>query len=540
MNKSNVKKQSKWERFKNLFSFEDGQLRFNRLLIVLLFVYIISAFLLFGYYQYILTSDSVSYITIANEYALQSPYAINGYWSPLYSWLLAIFVIFGKTPLYMLHVAKILSIIIGFITLIGLNLLFSKFISDDKHRLICLIIMVPNILLLALYWVTPDLLLICILLFYFNIIFDPKYSTRLLNGVSCGLLGSLAYFSKTYAFFFFICHFIIFNFYFYLKTNDKIDRKKIKMNCFIGLVIFLAVSGVWIGIISDKYNEITLGTSGTYNQAVMGPGPGHPPFYQGLIAPPNPMAKSSWEDPSYYKITEWNPLGSTQDFIFQLNIIVKNIVKTLEILTGFSVLSLLILLGTLIFIWKNRGDKEAKNKMIYLTVTVFLFIAGYLLIYIDSRYLGIILILILIMGMCLFEALYRNKLIQKRVLNLLIIVLIVSFTAIPVQSLYENVNVNKISMEEGTALKTEFNVHGNIASNNEWIYSIVLSYFIESKYYGMIKPNENLTEIENELKTNNIDYYLVWGSNDTVLPYTEITNGKFYKLKVYKLKNVTN
>ncbi|UTB33265.1 MAG: hypothetical protein NKF70_03055 [Methanobacterium sp. ERen5] len=283
MNKSNINKQSKLERFKNLFCFEDGQLRFNRLFIVLLLCYVISAALLFGYYQYILTSDGISYMNIAKEYASMSPYAINGYWSPLYSWALVIFFIFGKTPIYMLYYAKILSILIGFVTLIGLNLFFSKFISDDKHRLICLIIMVPNILYLSLYWVTPDLLLICIILFYFNFIFDPKYSARLMNGVSCGLLGCLAYFSKTYAFFFFIFHFVIFNLYFYLKSQDQIDRKRIKKNCFVGLVIFLAVSGVWIGIISEKYNEITIGTSGSYNQAVMGPGPGHPPFIRDLL-----------------------------------------------------------------------------------------------------------------------------------------------------------------------------------------------------------------------------------------------------------------
>ncbi|UTB33264.1 MAG: hypothetical protein NKF70_03050 [Methanobacterium sp. ERen5] len=233
-------------------------------------------------------------------------------------------------------------------------------------------------------------------------------------------------------------------------------------------------------------------------------------------------------------------MGSTENFIFQLNIVIKNIIKTLEILTWFSVLSILILLGTLIFIWKNKGDEEAKTKMIYLVLTAFIFIAGYLLIYIEARYLGIILILILSMGMFLFETLYKNKLIQKNVLNILIIFLIVSFSVMPFQSLYENINVDKVLMDESTALNTEFNVHGNIASNNEWIYSMVLTYFLDSKYYGMVKPDENLTGLENELKSNNIDYYLVWGSTQTELPYPEITNGKFYLLKVYKLKNVSN
>ena len=115
-------------------------------------------------------------------------------------------------------------------------------------------------------------------------------------------------------------------------------------------------------MISDKYHEITIGTSGTYNQDIIGPSSqGHPPLYQGIIAPPNKYALSSWEDPTYFKIDSWSPLSSLKNFIFELNIIWNNIIKTGYILLGFSVLSLLILAGTLIFILKYKKDEVSEE-----------------------------------------------------------------------------------------------------------------------------------------------------------------------------------
>jgi len=260
--------------------------------------------MLFKYYQYIITSDSISYISIAQKYAIGDvSNAINGYWGPLISWLLIPFSLFGSTKMYLVHSAKILNLIIGFFTLIGVKFLFSKFLSDEKLTNIILFALIPSVLYFAFYKFTPDLLIVCILLFYLGVLFDPKYSFRLQNGFACGVLGALAYFSKSYAFVFFICHFIIFNIFFYFHEIDNEKRNKVKKNFILGLTVFLALSGIWIGLISDKYDKITIGTSGTYNQAVLGPeSEGHPPLYQGLFEPPNKSAISAWEDPSYFKI----------------------------------------------------------------------------------------------------------------------------------------------------------------------------------------------------------------------------------------------
>ena len=109
-------------------------------------------------------------------------------------------------------------------------------------------------------------MIICLILFYLGVLFDPKYSFRLCNGLVCGFIGALVYFSKTFAFIFFILHFILFNIIFYFNEFDYKKKNKIKKNLLLGLTVFLVLSGIWIVLISDKYHEITIRTSGTYNK----------------------------------------------------------------------------------------------------------------------------------------------------------------------------------------------------------------------------------------------------------------------------------
>src|SRR5690606_28034311 len=129
---------------------------------------------------------------------------------------------------------------------------------------------IPLILSIALIYDTPDLLLVCILVYYFSIIFDPQYPDKLSNGFLCGILVAFAYFSKTYALVFFFVHFLVFNILYYFRSLNKEKRNKILKNLILGLALFCVLSGVWVGTISQKYEELTIGTSGEYNHALIG------------------------------------------------------------------------------------------------------------------------------------------------------------------------------------------------------------------------------------------------------------------------------
>lgn len=82
-------------------------LRNNKDIILILAIYFPLAILMLKYYQYNLFNDDISYINIARGYAAGEWYeSINGYWSPLISFLITPFLIFSSEPSYALYISK--------------------------------------------------------------------------------------------------------------------------------------------------------------------------------------------------------------------------------------------------------------------------------------------------------------------------------------------------------------------------------------------------------------------------------------------------
>ena len=146
------------------------------------------------------------------------------------------------------------------------------------------------------------------------------------------------------------------------------------------------------------------------------------------------------------------------------------------------------------------------------------------------------------MGIYLIEASYKNDLFNLNIRNLLLLFLILSFVILPISELDDSVNVGKTYHDLGYNIKYNYSVNGNVASNDQWYVSLILTYYLNDKYYGQTKKNISLNDLETELKSNNIDYYFEWGSsNQTDLPYKEITGGKLpYHLKIYSVKENSN
>ncbi|MCE7699571.1 MAG: hypothetical protein K8E24_012440, partial [Methanobacterium paludis] len=168
-------------------------LKNNLDIVLILVLYSVLSVFLFKYYQYIINADGISYIGIAQKYVVGDwSNAINGYWGPLFSWLLVPFLLFNSTNLTALYMAKIVSIIIGFFTIIGLNRLSYKFEMDVTIRRVMLLAVIPIVLFFSFIVITPDLLVTCVLVYYLTVIFDPEYSDKWFNGVLCGFLGALA------------------------------------------------------------------------------------------------------------------------------------------------------------------------------------------------------------------------------------------------------------------------------------------------------------------------------------------------------------
>lgn len=505
-------------------------------LILFLTLYSFLAVISLKYYMNI-GGDEISYINIAHAYAIgEWGDAINGYWSPLYSWLITPSFVFGFTPLHGVLASKILSLIIGFFAIISVKLLINILnVSKPVERSI-LFSLIPIVLYFALTYATPDLLLACILIIYLSTILNPNYSKNLFYGISCGFIGALAYLSKSYAFPFFIVHFLLFNLIYYFKDINIPKKKNVLKNLILGLSVFFIISGLWAGTISEKYGKLTISTAGEYNQAFMGPEYlKNPVFYMGLFKPPTKNSTSIWDDPSYIKMNHWSPFDSIESFKHQLKLIWRNIVYTAIIIESFFLIAFLIIIAIILFILKSNAQQPIKDKFIYLLITMFIYMGGYLLIIPEWRYLWPIFILLMIGGFYLIDSSYRSKMITKTLRNILLIILILSFTVEPVYETILFSSADNSLHNLGNTLENEYRIHGNVASNKWGGETLSISYYLGLKYYGKTKETNNSADLQKELKNNSIDYYIVWDTEDTLKlsNYKEITKGKIKGLTIY-------
>ncbi|MEN6552309.1 MAG: hypothetical protein ABFC34_05410, partial [Methanobacterium sp.] len=222
-------------------------------------------------------------------------------------------------------------------------------------------------------------------------------------------------------------------------------------------------------------------------------------------------------------------------FKHQINIVIQNIVKTVDYLESFSVLSIFIIVLSLIFTTRS-AFKDSRDNLIYLLVTLTIYCGGYTLLLVEMRYIYLVCILLIVMAFYMINKAYDLKLLKVKVKNVLVVLVILSFIIVPVIDLVQFANVGKGTYNLSQSLATDYGVHGNIASNGEWEVTLIITYYFKGKYYGITKNTTNSKDIERELKNNNIDYYFIWDDYDNIVPsgYREITNGKIEGLQIYK------
>lgn len=521
-------------------------LKNNLDLILILAIYSLLAIFSVHFYLYKTGGDEISYINIAHAYALSKwGDAINGCWSPLYSWLLTPLLLPGFTPIYGVYASKILSLIIGFFAIISTKILLNTFEISKTVKRVTLLSLIPVILYFALMYNTPDLLAASILIIYLSIIFSPNYSNSQINSILCGFTGAMAFLSKSFVFPFFIVHFLLFNLIYYFKGWNDEKKKNIIKNMVLGLAVFFVISGLWAGTISEKYDKLTFSTSGEYNHNLVGPAYTDNPtisikqpiYYEGLLKPPNNSSTSIWDDLSYVKMKQWSSFDSWRYLGYQFKILGENLRYAAIIIESFFIIAGILVLAIIFFIWRSKSS--AKDKLSYLLITMLIYIVGYSFIMVEWRYFFFIFILLIVATFYLIDTLYKNKFIRKSVRNILLVILMFCFIFQPVYEtiLFSN-NDNELYSLSNT-LKSDYDINGNIASSSnspdEWWNAMILSYYLNSKYYGSTKETNNTKKLQKELESNNIDYYFVWNNESVpkLSNYKKITNNKINGLIIY-------
>jgi len=506
------------------------------------------------------TADSTLYINIAQKYLNGNlKDAINGYWGPMLSWLLIPFLYFGSSHVFAVNA---LDLIIGVFTIFGVWLLSYRFGISEKIRGVILISLLPIVLFISL--IEPfDFLLFCLIVYYLVIIFKDEYPSKIYNAVFCGILGAFAYFTKSYAFPFFIAHFTLMNIAHYIRCAEKKDKRNVLRNAIAGIVIFLIICSPWILLISNKYNHFTISNMGKGNFANKAPGLpwtgkgfefGGPVFYEGFFAPPNETAISVWENPSYIweGRESWSPLDSFDNFKYFIKHCIKNLIEGMRIYQSFSRLSIAIIFAYILLIIPPFNKQMLRGDILYPFFTLVLYTGGYVPFHFEARYLWLVNILLLLMGGYVVNLLLKNEFFNSNSRkNILIFLFALSFIITPLKSFAQagKNNINNEMYVLGMELKSKYNIQGNIASNREggaistheaWHKTFRLAYWLNSKYYGQARESISDEELESELKKYDIDYYFFWGEPGNVPQflsyYRELTNGEIPNLRIYLLK----
>jgi hypothetical protein len=507
-----------------------------------------------------LTGDATLYLSIAEKY-LRGDFsnAINGYWGPLLSWLLIPLLYLGAS-----HVSAIntLNLLFGLCTIIGVWRLSACFDLTGNLRSIVMICLVPILFFISL--VQPmDFLLMCILVFYLNVVFRKDYPGRVSHALSAGFLGALAYFSKPYGLPFFLSHFLLISLCRYFANSSGEHRKRVIRNALAGLVMFSLLCGPWIALISKKYHHLTFSNMGGGVFASIGPGSAHdtlekgdPIFFAGFFAPPNETAFVIYEDPSYAREKTWSPLESRQSFRHYISNLSENFFEGSKIYESYSRLSLSIVIAYMLLLFSQPiRTMFSRTDLLYPLLTIALYTVGYFPFHFETRYLWIVNILLLLMGGRVLHELFQNEFFKKgNIKVILIIFFVISFILTPIKSATESArtNINSEMHALGLELNSRYDIHGNIASNRQkmqvpvhdsWHKTFRLAYWLKSRYYGVPRENISDDELEQELRKYDIDYYFYW--EDSYNPpqflsrYRELTGGDIEGLKIYLLKDGT-
>jgi len=504
----------------------------RRCLILILSIYLIGGLCLVRFYQYQINPDAVSYLSVAQKYAAGNlKYALNSFWPPLLSWSLVPFLIIGIKPILS---AKIFSLLLGATTIMGVEKLSYKFEISSPIRKLMLFSLVPIVWYFAFWVISPDLLLLTIFVYYFNIILGKNYIYEIKNSIFCGILGGLAYLAKPYGLFFFISHFSFFSLIYYLKEKNK---KRIK-NYLVGLAFFIAIVFFWNIILSINNRKPTLQmlNYAHFTYAYVGPGPIN--FFnfldQGFILPPNKEAISIWEDPSKFDIKSWSPLNSWQNSVYELRLIKINSILFIQSLTSFSFLSIPIII-IFVFVLINKFSKRSLlGKTLFPFYTIIFFLPS-IFIHIDERYLWTIDVLVLTILSILLSKLSKPH-------HLIYILFFLTFLIHPIKSLALKAGSGKDIYKLSSSLSQNYNIpeKSNIASNTNSFETLYVVFHLKSKYFNNAKMGISPQELISELEKNNIDYYFVWDKQfenyDYLDSYNEITQGQIPGLRVYHLK----
>lgn len=506
----------------------------KRQLITLLVTYI-SLVTIFSFAnRYFINPDGVSYMRLAGYIAEGNfQQSVSGHWSPLISWCLAPFMLFGIEGL---TAARIVLSLGGLVLLLGSWLLAKRFNLVYPINFIALMITA----LLIVSWskdITPDLLMSAFLICYLYGVTSPNILTKKKLAFWCGVFAGLAYLSKHYALPFFLIHFpliVVLRGYLY-RDDSRILNKKVFTTLVIGFIGFLVIALPLIISYQLKYQRLTFGTAGIHAHAMVGPDvkimrpSGLRPFFG--LRQPKSYAIHLWEDPDFERFETWSPFENKKYFKHQVKVALSNtnLIYKFFVNNYFIIGILSICFLPFAFFIKRMG-REKRFLYGWIIITIIVYCSGYIMVYMvfDSgqRYFYIIYLIALLLSFNFIQEIIKNVKTEQTV-NLsiirnlkvyIVLFAVLSFSLSPTIDFYHS--VKKLTDKQSNIYKriadrlssVEFyEPYAIVGSGSAPFMGLYVAYYSKKKFLG--KPRSTDIEgITKEVKAAGAKSIIVLGS----------------------------
>ena len=450
-------------------------------------------------YQYIFDVDGVGYGMVAKRLAAGDyAKAVNGYWSPLHSWIIVPFLKFGITEA---TAFKLSNGLISVAALFVINSLIKKFELNNYQRSAILFTTVIMLLHYCYYELAADILLIPLFLLYVNLVLSKNFFLNSKLQLLSAVIAALCYFAKTYSFpLILLLHSVLALHQWY--TSGKLPWKKL----LLFFAVFILCCLPWIIILTNKYQFLTIGTSGkltwtTYLGGVLHTENFfHVPYYQN--------STSWWEDPFWASNNFLTMFSSADMFLHQFRVIAFNAAALLKTYSEISIFSSAIIL------WLFVKNITLENKLLQklFLITIF-FPAGYLLNHIETRFFWLFGFLFLIAGTIALKEMLSKTEMKPNYKLLITIIFYFSFLIEPINYLKDTAKTGKEVFDLAGYFKNN-SFNGNFASNTKQGECEVAAFLSGSKFYFRAVQNYTLDQLKAEMKKNNISTFLFYYTYD--------------------------
>ncbi len=213
-------------------------------------------------YRFYVEPDGVNYLDVASAYLRHDwPVAINSYWSPLHSWLLAVvFYLFHPSPYWESTALHALNFVIFLVGLRCGEFFIQELLADQKEDGIpswvlwsigyCLLLFV-SLFMVPMSHDTPDLYVTAFVYLAAGLLLRVRSGrAELRTYIIFGVLLGAAYLAKTVMF---------------LVAFAFLVAAGLRRGTAIALVCFVAICLPWIVILSHSAKHVTYGDAGTLN-----------------------------------------------------------------------------------------------------------------------------------------------------------------------------------------------------------------------------------------------------------------------------------